>query len=114
MTRTSELRLQELTHIGHSVGTGSMRPRTGSFWFEIIKISSVAFYTLLRVCSRRGSGASTGSMSASAGALTPRTPGAVADDSMGLDSPMMASPAVLQFGGVSDDVNHDASGGDAM
>jgi hypothetical protein len=53
-------------------------------------------------------------MSASAGALTPRTPGATADDSMGFDSPRMASPAVLQFGGGVDDASHVASEGDGM
>ncbi len=47
-------------------------------------------------------------MSASAGGLTPRTPGAMADDSVCFDSPMMASPSRLQFGGLVDDVDQAA------
>ena len=50
-------------------------------------------------------------MSASAGGLTPRTPGAVADDSVCFDSPMMASPSRLQFGGLVDDLDQPAIDG---
>jgi hypothetical protein len=53
-------------------------------------------------------------MSGSAGVLTPRTPGATADDSFCADSPTMALPSRLQYGEGTDAASPLVSGGDDM
>ena len=51
----------------------------------------------------RGCGASAGSMSESAGGLTPRTPGTTADESFFVESAIVTMPARLQFEGALDE-----------